>query len=155
MATSDRGNAAEAYKIGLAGKKQDPVEANFVAGWIALTKQNNADEALARFTEMATSAKSPADRAASGYWVGRALAAKGRNEEGRRMWAMASQYGFTFYGQVAAAAIGKRPSMATDPRARFTSQEATAILSRPEGRRAIEAYHSKKTAARNAALIEL
>ncbi len=114
-------------------------EAEFFAGWIALTKLNNYDAAIDHFQALATAGTSPITQGRANYWLGRAYEA--RNHPGlngidpdrtvaERYYAKGGQYIYAFYGQMAAEkagiktlTIGKDPVPSQADRARFESRD--------------------------------
>lgn len=83
------------------------LEAEFLAGWIALRRLGEPDRALRHFTALERAATAPISRARGAYWRGRALVAAGREAEARAAWAEAARFPFTFYGQLGALAAGE------------------------------------------------
>ena len=84
----------------------------WLAGWIALTRLDRPDTAIAHFESFAAAVETPISLGRAGYWAGRAEAARGRPEQARRWYALGARYQTSFYGQLAAAEIGAAP----DPR---------------------------------------
>jgi soluble lytic murein transglycosylase len=84
----------------------DYAEAEFFAGWIALSKMNNpalADEHFARIQKAGTS---PITVSRALYWRGRANEAKGDQAAAQRFYKEGSKYYTAFYGQLAAGKAG-------------------------------------------------
>jgi len=84
----------------------------WLAGWIALRRLKDAELAAGHFARFAAVVDTPISLGRAGYWAGRAEAARGRDDEARRWYALAARYQTSFYGQLAAAEIGAPP----DPR---------------------------------------
>lgn len=103
------------------------LEAEFLAGWLALRRAGDPDRALRHFASLERAATAPISRARGAYWRGRALLALGHEAEARAAWAEASRFPFTFYGQLGALAAGESE---TELRARIRS--ATDPLPGPE-----------------------
>lgn len=104
----EQGDTASAYAIASRhgfSISDDPVpyiEAEWLAGWIALRYNGNARTALSHFTRMNAAAVSVVSKARGAYWTGRAAAALGETDKARRWYQAAAAYGTTFYGQIAA-----------------------------------------------------
>lgn len=108
----------------------DYAEAEFFAGWIALSKLNNpalADEHFARIQKAGTS---PITVSRALYWRGRANEAKGDAAAAQRFWAEGAKYYTAFYGQLSAGKAGvKEIVLPPDPapnaadRARFEGRD--------------------------------
>jgi soluble lytic murein transglycosylase len=105
-------DAGTAYRIaaahGLTDRSSvDFLEAEFLAGWIALRKLGKPEDALAHFTALETAATAPISVSRGAYWRGRALLAAQRDAEARAAFRAAAQHPFTFYGQLGALASGE------------------------------------------------
>jgi soluble lytic murein transglycosylase len=81
-------------------------DAEWVAGWIALTRLNDPARGLRHFHRFRDSVETPISVGRGGYWLGRAYEAAGNEAEARRWYADAGQQQTTFYGQLAAARVG-------------------------------------------------
>ena len=108
---------------------QDANEAQFFAGWIALTKLNNADLADQHFAKLQSGATTPITMSRAYYWRGRTASTKGDAMDASLFWGEGAKYYTAFYGQLSAAKIGQaRFELGTDPvptaadRARFESR---------------------------------
>lgn len=84
----------------------DFVDAEFLAGWIALRYLNNADRAFHHFTNVEASADTRTERARGSYWKGRALAAMGDKGSANKAFKSASQHSTIYYGQLAREHVG-------------------------------------------------
>ena len=82
-------------------------EAEFLAGFIALRKLEDAAAAERHFTRLAEGSRSVITRARALYWQGRALAARGDAAAARQRYAAAAELPLAFYGQLAALALGE------------------------------------------------
>src|SRR5262249_39692313 len=72
------GRMSEAYKIVRDHRMPsgaDLLEAEFLAGWIALRFTNDPKQALTHFTKLYDTARFPVTKARGAYWAGRAAAA--------------------------------------------------------------------------------
>jgi len=101
------GNAQGAYMLCDTADQVAPVavaDANFLAGFIALRKLNDPAAALAHFAILATVSKAAITQARSWYWQARAEAAAGKDP--KPDYQKAAGWPTTFYGQLAALALG-------------------------------------------------
>ena len=108
----------------------DFAEAEFYAGWIALTKLNKPDLAETHFARLALVGSSPITQGRAFYWRGRAEEAGGDPIGAQASYAQAAQYNTTFYGQLAAEragfsdlTIGHDPVPTAAERARFEDRD--------------------------------
>ncbi|HLS18686.1 MAG TPA: transglycosylase SLT domain-containing protein [Paracoccaceae bacterium] len=81
-------------------------DAEWMAGWIALTRLGDPARALGHFQRFRDSVETPISIGRGGYWLGRAYEAAGQESEARRWYADAGRFQTTFYGQLAAERIG-------------------------------------------------
>ncbi|MGQ0742038.1 MAG: lytic transglycosylase domain-containing protein [Alphaproteobacteria bacterium] len=86
-------------------------DAEFLAGWIALRFLESPKIAREHFEKLLAAVSTPISRARAYYWLGRADEAAGRAAEAAEHYQRASQYGTTFYGQLALARIEERPNL--------------------------------------------
>lgn len=106
----DAGKVDEAYRAaaGFAhttGELMATME--FLAGWIALRKQNKPVVALAHFERLYAGTAAAISRARGAYWAARAAAAKGDAATAELWYIRAAGYPHVFYGQLAVAALGR------------------------------------------------
>ena len=104
------------------------VEAEFLAGWIALRRLNDGKAALQHFTRLHDSARLPVTRARGAYWAGRAAEALGETRPAMIWYRRAADYHITFYGQVAAARLGSGISGDAAVRQRPTEADREGFL---------------------------
>lgn len=109
----DQGDSASAYALcaqHAARKTSNKVEAEFMAGWIALRFLNDAARAETHFAQIGAVAETPLQLSRAFYWRGRA-AEVGRSESGearaRGYYEQAAAHSTSFYGQLAGARIGR------------------------------------------------
>lgn len=82
-------------------------EAQFVAGWLALRKTDQAARALEHFRFMEKGVTTPISQARAHYWTGRALETlRAPPAESQAQFTEAARYPTTFYGQLAAEKAG-------------------------------------------------
>ena len=104
-------NAKDAHRIaafhGQPMGSEGRLEAEFLAGFIALRFLNDPLLAQRHFVAMALGTRSVISRARAFYWEGRALAARGAQAAARERYAAAAQLPTAFYGQLAALTMGE------------------------------------------------
>ncbi len=112
-------------------------DAEFVAGWIALRFLNEPQRAATHFEAMTGAVATPISLSRGFYWLGRAAAAAGDQTAARGYYASAAEHHYSYYGQLAAEALGGAavqkqfgaPIIASpQEKARFTSRPAVAAL---------------------------
>ncbi len=99
---------ADAYQLAADHRLTGGVEymdAEMIAGWLALRRLNNPRAALDHFMRLYAQAETPISVSRGAYWAGRALAAMGDNGAARQWYGIAAQFTQTFYGQLAAAEL--------------------------------------------------
>jgi soluble lytic murein transglycosylase len=82
-------------------------DAEFLAGFIALRRLEDAPAAERHFTRVMEDSRSVITRARSLYWQGRAAEAQGATQRARERYAAAAELPLAFYGQLAAVALGQ------------------------------------------------
>lgn len=108
----------------------DAADAEFYAGWIALTKLRNPTQADIHFANLERIGSSPITRGRALYWRGRAAEAQGDKIAAAAWYGAASQYNTVFYGQLAAEKLGQPLVVGADPvlteadRARFEGRDS-------------------------------
>ncbi len=133
VAALKAGNAAGAYTAAAnSGLTSGPsaAEAQFFAGWIALTRLNDAKRADGHFATLQTIGQSPLTQSRALYWRGRAAQAMGDAVGAELFFAQAARYYTTFYGQLSAAntgsatiTLGHDPDITAADRASFEARE--------------------------------
>ena len=108
----------------------DYTEAEFYAGWLALTKLKNPGLADQHFAHIESVGASPITQARALYWRGRAAEAGGDAIGAQDLYAQAGRYITTFYGQLGAEKagvtqidLGHDPVPTAADRARFEGRE--------------------------------
>jgi soluble lytic murein transglycosylase len=91
------------------------VEAEVLAGWIALRFLNEPHTALGHFLAARIKAKSSKVLALTEYWLGRTQAALGNSAAAANHFRLATRYPQYFYGQLARQALDVRPGDLTLP----------------------------------------
>jgi soluble lytic murein transglycosylase len=108
----------------------DLADAEFFAGWIALTKMRDPALADRHFERLQKAGSSPITLGRAYYWRGRAHEAKGDKDGAKRLYEDGARYYTSFYGQLAAQKAGRTeivldrdPSPSPADRARFEGRE--------------------------------
>lgn len=107
-------------------------EAEFMAGWIALRFLDDPETALAHFRFLTENVSSPISLARGNYWIGRAHAAAGRTDEATAFYRVASDFPYTFYGQLAIESLGQAGPGFTFPAPVFVTEKDRAKLMEKE-----------------------
>ncbi|HEY3947583.1 lytic transglycosylase domain-containing protein [Phenylobacterium sp.] len=105
-------------------------DAEFDAGWIALTKLNEPAKAAKHFAAVEKIGTTPVTRGRAFYWEGRAAEAKGDRSGAEAFYGQAAKYDTTFYGMLAAEKLDRRLTLTSDPI--ITSQAHDAFEARDE-----------------------
>ncbi len=109
----------------------EAADANFRAGWIALTKLHDPRRAEEAFVRVQAAGGSPLTQSRGLYWRGRALEAMGDPVGARLAYGEAARFQTAFYGQLAAERIGETnldlgrdPAITASDRERFQAHMA-------------------------------
>lgn len=113
--------AAAGYTEGPEGRL---VDAQFHAGWIALSFLRDPETAAGHFRIQRQHSTLPDTLTQSDYWLGRALDAAGDREGAVAAWTDAASFGTVYYGQLARAALG-RPAVDLRPMPEWREVEVT------------------------------
>jgi len=111
----------------------DATEAEFYAGWIALSRMNDPVAAGRHFAAIEKIGQSPITRSRAFYWMGRAADARGDKTAAENFYSRGAEYLTTFYGQLSAEKLGMKLVLPADPVP--TSAERAAF----EGRDVVQA----------------
>ncbi len=106
----DAGDVKTAYRIAAQHSAETPsnaVDAEFHAGWYALRSLNDPRTAARHFARIAEIADDAISLSRAYYWLGRTAEAGGPGNAAA-YYERAASYGTAFYGQLAAAKIGRR-----------------------------------------------
>jgi soluble lytic murein transglycosylase len=108
----------------------EAAEAEFYAGWIALTRLKNPALAAKHFAAIEAAGGSPITMGRALYWQGRAAEASGDAIGAQSYYGQGARHLTTFYGQLAAEktglttlALGKDPMITAADRAQFEGRE--------------------------------
>jgi soluble lytic murein transglycosylase len=106
------------------------VDAEFFAGWVALTKLNDPARAAQHFEVLRQSSQTPITQGRALYWLGRAAEAQGDRASAQNYYSAGGRHIQTFYGQLAAEKAGittltlpADPTITDADRARFEANE--------------------------------
>jgi soluble lytic murein transglycosylase len=124
-------------------------EAEFLAGFIAFRRLDDAAGAERHFARIRDDSRSVITRARSFYWQGRAAAAQGATARARDGYAAAAALPLAFYGQLAALALGEDAAALS---ARIRAVPAAPVT--PQNVRDVEAHELTRTVLALAALGE-
>ena len=80
--------------------------AEFNAGWVALRFLNEPERAETHFLALASAVRTPISLSRAYYWLGRAASAQGKTDLAKNYYQNASQYYYSYYGQLAAEELG-------------------------------------------------
>jgi soluble lytic murein transglycosylase len=114
-----------AYHIAAAHAAESPasaVDAEFHAGWYALRFLGDAKTAASHFARIAQLSSGAISQSRAYYWLGRAAEAGGPGNA-RSFYAQAANHGTAFYGQLAAAKLGRSAIAARFPEPSATDRE--------------------------------
>ena len=89
-------------------------EAEFLAGWLALTKLNKPDQAISHFQRMRDGVSFPVSLSRAEYWLGRAYDAK-QNPAATTHYNAAARFSNTYYGFLAGERLGTGGLVALPP----------------------------------------
>ena len=109
---------ALAYRLARAHGQTDGqslVEAEFLAGWLALRFLHQPSDAFDHFHRMDRAAATPMSKARGAYWCGRAAEALGDRKQAHEWYAAAARYPTMYYGQLATVALGNDHPPALPP----------------------------------------
>lgn len=154
---ADLGDHRDAYRIAArhhAEEQTDIVEAEFHAGWYALRDLKDPATAAGHFRKILRASDRPLSLSRAWYWLGRA-AEKGGPGDATEFFAKAANFPGTFYGQLAAARLGRTtlnvayPKPTAEERDRFRAREAVQAIGR-----LAEAGHARRAGSLYRALAE-
>ncbi len=105
------------------------IEAEWMAGWIALRHLGWPERAFTHFTRLYMATTRPISQARGAYWLGRAADEWGKAEWAEQWFSEAAQYATTYYGQFALARLGQtRIELPPDPAPTKAEREAFARM---------------------------
>lgn len=98
-------------------------DAEWLSGWLSLRFLNQPQRAGEHFSHLSENVSSPVSLSRALYWRAQAAQALGLRDEAERLLSQAAQFGFTYYGQLAATR-GDRTAMLSLPDTSRISDEA-------------------------------
>ena len=111
------------------------VDAEFFAGWVALTKLNDPARATGHFEALRQASSTPITQGRALYWLGRAAEAQGSTPAAVQYYQAGARHIQTFYGQLAAEKAGQTtltlpgdPAPTDADRAAFEANEVVRAL---------------------------
>ena len=121
------------------GERAAYIDAEWVAGWIALRALGRPADALSHFVQVRAAALTPVSQARGDYWAGRSADAAGLTVEARSYYEAAARHPDYFYGQLATErlarplvlAVSVPPVVAPAVRTKFAADDlvrATQVL---------------------------
>lgn len=126
-------NWRAAYQAVAGAELQQPAQlsdAEFFAGWLALTKLRDLTAAERHFQRVRSVARSPVTSGRAWYWLGRTAEARGDAAEARRRYAEGARWWTSYYGQLSAEKAGveeivlpPEPQPTAADRTRFDGRE--------------------------------
>ncbi len=123
----EKGDPKTAYRLVSQHSAQSAssiIDAEFHAGWVALRFLNDGSTAQRHFSNILKHATRPISKARGYYWLGRASA----GETAKAYFRSAAGFTGTYYGQLAAHALGTRKLFVSNPRP--TSKDRATYASR-------------------------
>ncbi len=131
------GDPAAAYAVA-SGHRQNgeaAIDAEFLSGWIALRRLDRPQAAARHFQTLAGLSQAAITQGRAHYWIARSAAAQGDAAGAQAAYARAAAWPTTFYGQLAARALGDddaalavRIRAVQDPA--WTAEQAAAFTAR-------------------------
>ena len=115
----DQNDARLAYGVARGhsgGRPRDIIEAEFLAGWIALRRLGDAAAAREHFAAVLATGSRALSVSRGAYWLGRAEEALGNEAEAEAAYRIGADLRTTFYGQLAAEKLDERTLLITYPR---------------------------------------
>jgi soluble lytic murein transglycosylase len=99
----------DAYRLAAAHGMErgvDFADAEFLSGWLALTRLGRAEDALIHFEQLEAGVRTPVSLSRALYWQGRAAETAGQLELARDRFMAAAEHSTAYYGQLALIALG-------------------------------------------------
>ncbi len=125
---------ATAYRLAKDHGLEEGVEfadAEWLAGWLALTKLGDAEAAAQHFATLEAGVSTPISRGRALYWQGRAAEAMGNSVQATSYYREAGQFPTVFYGQLALERLGAgSEAYLLPPSVNPTPQQRAAFQSR-------------------------
>ncbi len=129
-----KGHFSDAYRMVKDHRLKSGVafaEAEWLAGWIALTFLRDAEVALEHFNRLHDGVRFPVSKARAAYWSGRAADALGRPKLARKWYLRARSHKTTFYGQMASLRLDNATDIDLPPDPEPTAREIAEFVADP------------------------
>jgi soluble lytic murein transglycosylase len=129
----EQGNNSRAYQIAKAVgglPKVERAELHWFAGWIALTRLNQARSAFQLFVTMHDEVATPLSKARAAYWAGAAAEQAGDTQAANQWFHTAAYHPHVFYGLMAAYALNQPQALM----AQFVARNQSVSTSNPATR---------------------
>jgi soluble lytic murein transglycosylase len=139
VGVTHRDSTKAAYQIAKShGFSSGPnaVEAEFLAGWIALRSLGNPEAALGHFNKLAAIAPTGTEKARAHYWLGRTYAVLGDKTTAKKAYERAAHHSTVYYGQLAREQIG----LGKVPEAIDSGQASAAAAARVDHDQVVRAF---------------
>lgn len=139
----ERGDFKKAYQVASSHIQREGfayAQAQWLAGWLAMTYMHKPAEAFARFQELETKVSTPVSLARAQYWAGRAAQMLDNKELAQSWFSRAAQYQTVFYGQKAALHVRDKSLLSSMSSPNLTQGEKQRF-SRDDLIRAAHLYH--------------
>lgn len=134
---------ATAYNLAVAHGQKDPktlIQAEFLAGWLALRFLKHPEKAETHFRALLDNATTPISRARGAYWLGRTQEVLGDKNGAEQSYEDAAALNITYYGQLAATRLYEHPTIQSKPEPAVPAQTRSAFFNR-DNIRAVERLH--------------
>jgi soluble lytic murein transglycosylase len=113
------------------GERQQFIDSEWLAGWLALRKLGRAGDAIGHFRNVRTAALTPLSQTRGDYWIGRAAEAAGQAGPARTAYEAAASHFDYFYGQLAAERLGRALAVKRTPPANISADMASTFRADP------------------------
>jgi soluble lytic murein transglycosylase len=113
------------------GERQQFIDSEWLAGWLALRKLGRAGDAIVHFRNVRAAALTPLSQTRGDYWIGRAAEAAGQAGPARTAYEAAASHFDYFYGQLAAERLGRVLVVKRTPPAAISADTASTFRAEP------------------------
>jgi soluble lytic murein transglycosylase len=115
----------------------DAIEAEFIAGWVALRYLKKPDLAMNHFGNLKKLSSTRTDKARAAYWIGRSYSAMGDKGNAQAAYSAAAQHSTVYYGQLAREKLG----LGNDPEPINSGKASAAAIARVQRDEVVRAMH--------------
>ncbi len=113
------------------GERQQFIDSEWLAGWLALRKLGRASDAIGHFRNVRAAALTPLSQTRGDYWIGRAAEAAGQASAARTAYEAAASHFDYFYGQLAAERLGRALAIKRTASASISADMASTFRADP------------------------